>query len=160
MNIKTVGLLLILFITASSEAQVRPFFRRWVFVNSITGKARSCGDDCAQEKDSTFDNLNRPCLGCFAYMADSTMLIQVFYIQYNLRDKKKELKSFNRSQIKWQKECEKTALKYSKDSGADEGSPFRTEEYLKSEVVQMDKRIHFLKFCLTKEQIDSIPILY
>lgn len=151
---------ILLFISLSSKAQIRYFFREGVPVNRVTGKIESCWSDCAQQKDSTFDNLDRSCLWCFAYMADSTMLIEVSYIQYNLRDKKEDLKLFNNNQRQWQKECDKTAFKYSKDIGADEGSPMRTDEYLKSEVIQMDKRVNFLKIYLTKEQIDSIPVLY
>lgn len=119
-------------------------------VERNTGRVISCEELGCNETDSTYVDMDRNCLNCIMRLSDSTMLSEKNKILQKCKSSKNGCNSFIKEQNSWELKCNKNALK---ESNKYKGGTMEMTEYVRSKLIQTNKRIAYLRNYL--ESLDN-----
>lgn len=111
-------------------------------VDRNTGRILSCDELGCDDTDSTYQNMDRNCLNCMMRLSDSTMLSEKNKILQKCKNSKKGCTSFIKQQDLWELKCQKNA---SRESNKYKGGTMEMTEYIRTKLIQTNKRITYLR---------------
>jgi len=140
-----VKFIFLLFVLLSTNA----IFGQRTAVDRNTGRIISCEELGCNGAASDYENADRSCLNCMMRLSDSTMQVEKNKILGKCQKSKNGCKSFIEEQEQWELNCEKIATK---ESNKYQGGTMEITEYVRTKLIQTNKRIAYLRnYILTFE---------